>query len=187
LKSKLGFIIVASIGLVLAACGHQITPNPAGLGPGGTPLGYMSVFFTTEAPFNFQQYQYMIVFNTSGSGVTPSTDTLQTNWAGWDVALNALGNGVSTFAEPIQFVRSSANPHIPPAPVRLGTTPTQFSYNLDQNGSSTEYSILAQLKIFTGVSPSPSRKAVSKARGSSTTRWVRAARSIRNTFLRSSA
>jgi len=119
----------------------------------------MSVFFDTSGPFNFSQYQYMVVLNTTGSGVTPSTDTIQTNWAGWSYALVALGNGVSTYAEPVQFVRSNSNPHIPPAWLRLGTTPNQFSYNLDQNGSGTEFSILVQRKIFTGVSPSPSPSA----------------------------
>ncbi len=116
----------------------------------------MNVFFDTAAPFNFQQYQYMIVFNTTGSGVTPSTDTLQTNWAGYSFALMALGNGVSSYAQPIQFVRSNQNPHIPPSWLRLGTTPQTFSYNLDANGTGSEFSILVKKSVFTGIAtPSP--------------------------------
>ncbi len=156
-RLSFGFVIVLVTAFIVAACGRQVTPNPPGLGPGGAPPGYLNVFFDTASPFNFSQYQYMIVFNTSGNGLTPSTDTLQTNWAGYSFALIALGNGVSSFAEPIQFVRSNQNPHIPPAWLRLGTTPQQFSYNLDVNGTGSEFSILVKKSVLNGVaSPSPS-------------------------------
>jgi hypothetical protein len=116
----------------------------------------MAVIFDTAAPFNFTSYQYMIVLNTTGNGVTPSTDTLQTNWAGYSFAMIALGNGITSYAEPVEFVRNS-NPHISPAWLRLGTTPQQFTYNLNNNGSGTEFLILAQRSIFKGIaSPSPS-------------------------------
>jgi hypothetical protein len=140
---------------IVAGCGRQVTPNPPGLGPGGAPPGYLNVFFDTSAPFNFSQYQYMIVFNTTGDGRTPSTDTFQTNWDGYSYALIALGNGVSSFAEPIRYVRSNQNPHVPPFPQRLGSTPQQFSYNLDTNGTGSEFSILVQKQVFSAT-PSPS-------------------------------
>lgn len=101
----------------------------------------------------------MVVFNTTGNGFTPSTDTLQTNWRGYSFAAMALGNGVASSAEAIQFVPNQ-NPHIPPSWLRLGTTPNQFSYNLNSNGSGTEFAILAQKAIFKGISsPSPSPSA----------------------------
>jgi hypothetical protein len=158
LGSRLGFAALSAIGFFLAACGRQVTPNPPGLGGGGAPPGYMAVFFDTQAAFNFSNYQYMLVFNTTGSRVTPSTDTIQTNWAGWSYGLTALGNGMATFAEPVRYVRSNQNPHVPPYPQRLGSTPQQFSYNLNANGSGTEFSILAQKRIFF-VTPGPSSTA----------------------------
>lgn len=118
----------------------------------------MAVFFDTAAQFNFTSYQYMIVLNTTGSGVTPSTNTLQTNWAGYSFAMIALGNGISSYAEPVEFVRN-ANPHIAPAWLKLGSTPQTFSYNLNANGTGTEFSILAQRRVFTATSPSPSPSA----------------------------
>ena len=119
----------------------------------------MAIHFDVQAPFNFNNYQYMIVFNTTGSQVTPSTDTLQTNWAGYAFALIGLGKAGATFAEPIEFVRNS-NPHVPPAWLPLGTTPQQFSFNPDSNGSGTEFSMLAQRAIFKGLgSPGPSPSA----------------------------
>lgn len=154
-RLSFGFVVVVVTAFIVAACGRQVTPNPPGLGPGGAPPGYMSVFFNTASNFNFSNYQYMVVLNTSGSGVTPSTDTLQTNWAGWDFAIIAQGNGVSTFARAVKFVRSNQNPHIPPAILQLGTTPQQFTYNLDANGTQSEFQVLAQRRIFNS-SPSPS-------------------------------
>jgi hypothetical protein len=101
----------------------------------------------------------MIVFNTSGTGVTPSTDTVQTNWAGYSFALVALGTAGTSYAEAVQFVRNQ-NPHIPPAWLKLGTVPGQLVYNPDSNGQGTEFSMIAQKAIFKGVaSPSPSPSA----------------------------
>ncbi|HEY1884286.1 MAG TPA: hypothetical protein VGG51_14755 [Candidatus Cybelea sp.] len=116
----------------------------------------MAIHFDVTSAFNFSNYQYMIVFDTSGDGKTPSTDTLQTNWAGYSFALMALGRGGAAYAQPVQFVRNQ-NPHIPPAWLPLGTTPQQFSFNPDSNGTGTEFSMLAQRSIFHGIaSPSPS-------------------------------
>ncbi len=115
----------------------------------------MAAYFDVSSPFNFSNYQYMFVFNTTGSGVTPSTQTLQTNWAGYSYALMALGTGGTVFAKPVEFVRN-ANPHISPAWLPLGTTPAQFSFNPDSNGSGTEFSMLFQQSIFKGIaSPAP--------------------------------
>jgi hypothetical protein len=101
----------------------------------------------------------MVVLNTSGDGVTPSTDTIQTNWAGYHYALVALGNNQASSAEVIQFVPPNAGKG-PPGWVHLGTTPQQFSYNLNSNGTGTEFSMLVQKDVFRGLSsPSPSPSA----------------------------
>jgi len=153
-RLSFGFIVVLVTAFIVVACGRQVTPNPPGLGPGGAPPGYLAIHFDVAAPFNFSNYQYMIVFNTSGSGLTPSTDTLQTNWAGYSSSLMALGNGITTAAQLVHFVPPTAG-HGPPGWVVLGTTPQQLSYNLNSNGTGTEFSILAQ-KAILPVSPSPS-------------------------------
>jgi hypothetical protein len=100
----------------------------------------------------------MIVFNTSGSRVTPSTQTIQTNWAGYDFALMAYGNGINTAAQLVQFVHN-ANPKVSPTWLTLHTTPTQLNFNPNSNGAGTEFSMLAQKVIFKGISspaPAPS-------------------------------
>ncbi|HEY6325796.1 MAG TPA: hypothetical protein VIW73_04670 [Candidatus Cybelea sp.] len=158
-KLNFGFIVVFVTAFIVAACGRQVTPNPPGLGAGGAPPGYLAIHFDVSAPFNFSNYRYMVVFNTTGNGFTPSTDTLQTNWRGYSFAAVALGNGIASSAEAVQFVPNK-NPHIPPNWLTLGTTPNQFSYNLNSNGTGTEFSILALKSIFKGIaSPSPSPSA----------------------------
>jgi hypothetical protein len=158
-RLNFGFIVVFVTAFIVAACGRQVTPNPPGLGPGGAPPGYLAIHFDVSAPFNFSNYRYMVVFNTTGSGFTPSTDTLQTNWRGYSFATVALGNGVASSAEAVQFVPNK-NPHIPPNWLNLFTTPQTFVYNLNSNGSGTEFSILAKKSIFHGISsPSPSPSA----------------------------
>jgi hypothetical protein len=155
-KRRGAFVVVSVAALICAACGRQVTPNPAGLGPGGTPPGYIAFFFNVASPFNFGQYQYMIVLNTSGSGVTPSTDTVQTNWAGYVFDLVAAGNGISSWAKPY-YLEHGSNPHAPPGWYPLGTTPQTFSYNLNGNGTGTVFEILAKRVLFDyNPSPSPS-------------------------------
>lgn len=157
-RQRLIFIGAIVAGLLASACGRQVTPDPPGLGAGGAPLGYMAVFFNVAAPFNFSNYVYLVVLNTTGDGATPSTDTVQTNWNGYSYAMVARGNSISSYAQAVQFRRSSTNPHIPPTWFPLGTTPQTFSYNLNANGTQTEFSILAQKRIFVspGQSPTPS-------------------------------
>ncbi len=154
-KSSFGFIIVLVTAFIVVACGRQVTPNPPGLGAGGAPPGFIAVHFDTTSTFNFKNYQYMIVFNTDGTGITPSTDTLQTNWAGYSFALIALGRGAAAYAEPVQFLRNQ-NPHIPPAWLPLGTTPNTFTFNPNSNGGGNEFSLLVQKRVFQGASPGPS-------------------------------
>ncbi len=153
-RLSFGFIVVFVTAFIVAACGRQVTPDPPGLGAGGAPVGFLAIHFDVEAPFNFSNYRYMVVFNTTNSGVTPSTDTFQTNWAGYSFAIVAQGTGIATSAEAVQFVQNQ-NPHVPPNWLQLGTTPQQLIYNLDSNGTGTEFSVIAQKTIFQGA-PSPS-------------------------------
>jgi hypothetical protein len=150
---RLSFALVVVTAFIVAACGRQVTPNPPGLGPGGAPPGYLAIHFDTQSPFNFSNYQYMIVFNTTGSLVTPSTQTVQTNWAGYEFALIAYGSGINTAAEFVQFVHE-ANPKQPPTWLFLHPTPSQLNFNPNSNGAGTEFSMIAQKTIFSGI-PSP--------------------------------
>ncbi|HEY1427963.1 MAG TPA: hypothetical protein VGF18_00185, partial [Candidatus Tumulicola sp.] len=154
---KLGFGLVLLTAVIVVACGRQVTPNPPGIGPGGAPEGYMSVFFDVSAPFNFSNYQYWIIFNTSGNGLTPDTQPFNNNWAAYSEGIEVTGTGGSTSASAWQFVKDTTNPHIPPHFQFLRTTPQQLQYNSNSNGSGTEFNVIFQRSIFLGIPrPSPS-------------------------------
>jgi hypothetical protein len=153
---KLGFGLVLLTAVIVVACGRQVTPNPVGIGPGGAPEGFMSVFFDVAAPFNFSSYQYWIVFDTTGDGITPSVQPFNNNWAGYSGGIEITGSGGATSAAAFQFVKSLTNPHNPPAFVLLRPTPQQLQYNSNSNGSGTEFNIIVQRSIFLGVRTSPS-------------------------------
>jgi hypothetical protein len=112
-RLSFSFVLMLTTAFIVVACGRQVTPNPPGLGAGGAPPGYLAIHYDVYAPFNFSSYQYMIVFNTTGTTVTPSTDAVQTNWAGYSFALVALGTAGTSNAKAVRFLRNQ-NPHIPP-------------------------------------------------------------------------
>ncbi|HEY2473689.1 MAG TPA: hypothetical protein VGI19_02705 [Candidatus Cybelea sp.] len=154
---RIGLIVAALAAVVGVACGRQVTPNPAGLGPGGSPPGFVTVFFNVQSPFNFSSYQYHVVFNTTGDGRTPSTDTLQTNWDGYSYTFVARGTGGTSFAQAVAFLHNQQNPHTPPYWYPIGITPQTFFYNLDANGTGTQFSIRASRVLFNyNPSPTPS-------------------------------
>ena len=150
-RLSFSFVFMLTTAVIVAACGRQVTPNPPGLGAGGAPPGYLAIHYDVYSAFNFSNYQYMIVFNTTGTSVTPSTDTVQTNWAGYSFALLAVGTAGTSYAKAVRFLRNQ-NPHIPPYEQTLGTNPNQLSYNPNSNGQGTEFSMIAEKVIF---SPSP--------------------------------
>ena len=123
----------------------------------------MSVKFDVGGQFNFSSYQYWVVFNTSGNGLTPDTHPFQSNWNAYSSALEVAGVGGATFARAIQFVKNPSNPHAPPAFLPLITTPQQFQYTANSNGTGTEFSILFQRSIFNSIlkSPGPSPTPIS--------------------------
>ena len=154
-KLAFGFVLVTAF--IVAACGRQVTPNPPGLGAGGALPGYMIVRFDVNGAFNFSNYGYWVVFNTTGNGLTPLTNAQQTNWAAYSDATLAGGAGGATFAGAGQFVKNP-NPAIPPAFVHLITTPQTFQYIPNNNGTNTEFQVTFLRSIFVPINATPTPK-----------------------------
>jgi hypothetical protein len=152
---RLTFGLIFLTALAVVACGRQVTPNPVGVGPLGALPGQMAVTFDVAQPFNFSNYQYWIVFNTSGNGLTPDTQPYNNNWAAYSEGIEITGNGGATSARAFQFVKNLQNPHITPTFQPLPTTPQQLQYNLNSNGSGAEFSVIFQRSVFIGIQPSP--------------------------------
>jgi hypothetical protein len=157
-RRTIGILVLVALGFV--ACGRQVTPNPVGLGPGGAGPGFMSVTMDVAAPFNFSNYQYWVVFNTSGNGLTPDTHPFQSNWEAYSDALEVTGVAGATSAHVIQFIKDPSNPHITPKFQPVFPTPQQFQYNANSTGTGTEFTIVFQRTLFEPIlktpAPSPS-------------------------------
>jgi hypothetical protein len=157
---RLGFGLMLLTAVIIVACGRQVTPNPVGIGPGGAPAGYMTIFFDVASPFNFSNYQYWVIFDTAGDEQTPSTQPFDNNWAGYSAGIEVFGNGGSTSAQPVQFIKEPSKPHSIPQFKTLPFTPQTFIYNANSNGSGTEFSVTFQRSIFLGLLPNPPPLAV---------------------------
>src|SRR5215469_3803536 len=93
---RLGFSLVLVTAFMVVACGRQVTPNPPGLGAGGANPGFMVVKLDVNAPFDFSSYQYWVVFNTTGNGLSPDTNPARNNYAAFSDAVQVGGAGGGT-------------------------------------------------------------------------------------------
>jgi hypothetical protein len=67
-------LALSLVAIMLAACGRQVTfPKPGTIA--GLPAGNMLIRYTVQGTFDFTDYSYAIVFNTSGNGGTPYANT----------------------------------------------------------------------------------------------------------------
>ncbi|HEY1978057.1 MAG TPA: hypothetical protein VGG89_16015 [Candidatus Baltobacteraceae bacterium] len=154
---KFLFALLVGMAAALAACGRQVTPNPPNLGAGGANPGFMTIKFDVAAPFNFSTYRYWIVFNTSGSGISPLTNPQQNNWTAFSDAVLAGGANGATAAQAVQW-RKSTTVVSSPYPLFLGTTPQQLEYLPNSNGTGTEFTITVSRSLFRNSTPSPYAK-----------------------------
>src|SRR5438270_8042837 len=99
--------VVSVAAFTFAGCGRQVTPTRGSVTPSGLPSGFMQVKFTTAAPMDFTNVQYVIMFNTSTSGGMPYANGYQTNYANYWFAIVVGGNGVLSQATVVQYVRQS--------------------------------------------------------------------------------
>ena len=145
------FVFVTA--LVVSACGRQVTPNRPGYG-GGTP-GYMTVKFNVQSPFNFASYRYVFIFNTTGDGITPYGNVLQTNYQGYSFALVVSSNGGGTAGvQAVQYIRQAGSNT--PLLANLNPSPVQLQFNPNSNGLGTQFTVTFARALFYGyVTPSP--------------------------------
>ena len=153
-------VLVVAAALALGACGKIVTLPPGSNPSVGIPAGYMLVRFRTAGAMNFQKYVYLIVFNTTGSGITPyanaqSTGSYQNFSFAFQVTGPAPGTAQSTLLQYYTVPGGGPNsvrinqPPIPAGVVQL--TP-------HDNGQGTEFGVLFPRALFylpSPASPSP--------------------------------
>ncbi len=125
----------------------------------------MWVKFTVAGSLNYSTYDYIIVFNTTGNGLTPLPNGgAQANYSAFSDAFIVSGNASGgVVAVPVQFVTSSGT-SLPPAVIALNPPPQDFQFNANSNNLGTQFQITFDRKIFSSIlataspssSPSPS-------------------------------
>lgn len=160
---RAGFVTGSVAALIASSCGRQVTPTRQGIGPGGLQSGFMSVKFNVQTGFNFSSDSYAIVFNTSGSGVTPLPVTLSNNYAGYSIAFVVGGSGGAIQAVAFYYYRPNNTSQIPVL-YPIGATPQQLILQTNSNGQGTQLTVtfsraLALFSATTTPAPSPSASA----------------------------
>ena len=146
--------------LALGACGKIVTLPPGSNPNVGIPAGYMLVRFRTAGAMNFQKYQYLIVFNTNGSGITPYANAQSTgSYQNFSFAFQVTGPAPGTAqAALLQYYTipgggpNSVRVNQPPIPAGI----VQLTPN--DNGQGTEFGVLFPRALFylpSPASPSP--------------------------------
>lgn len=150
----LGVLVVAAA-LALGACGKIVT-LPPGTNPSvGIPAGYMLVRFRSAAPMNFQKYQYLIVFNITGSGGTPYANAYSTgNFSNYSFAFNVTGPAPNSAT--IQLLQYYTIPGGGPSSIKVNypTVPSGLiQLTPNDNGQGNEFSVLFPRALFYLPSP----------------------------------
>lgn len=123
----------------------------------------MSVKFNVQTGFNFSSNSYAIVFNTSGSGVTPLPVTTANNYAGYSIAIVVGGVNGAVQATAYYYYRPNNTSQIPVL-YPINPTPQQLILTLNGNGQSNQFivnfdTIIASFNITTSPTPSPTASA----------------------------
>lgn len=142
----LAFCLVA---IMLAACGRQITFPPAGQ-TSTIPAGYMLIRYNVQGQFDFTDYSYAIVFNTSGVGGTPYADTeFQGGFLNYSFAW-FVGGAFGTVQSPPVLVQYYITPGNPTqantqqivVPLNLATL------TLNSNGQNSQFTLIFSRALF---------------------------------------
>lgn len=120
----------------------------------------MSVRFTVAAPFDFSSYDYIVVFNTSGNGLTPLPNGgAQSNYAAFSDAIVVSGSqngGVQATA--VQYVTSGGT-SLPPIVYALTVPGQDLTFISNSNGLNTQFQVTFFRPIFSlytaTATPSP--------------------------------
>jgi hypothetical protein len=127
----------------------------------------MTVKFRIAGTFNFSQYSYVVVFNTTGDGVTPRAAGATNNWDGYSFAIVVSGaNGTAT-ANAWSYYRPTSNTAQIPVLLPIVTTPQQLTFTPNSNGQNNEFTVIFDRAIANAfVTPAPGETATPTASAS---------------------
>jgi len=158
-RASLAFFMLALVFAV--ACGRQVTPSP---NLTGSLAGTVQIKYRAAAAFDFTQFNYWVVFNTSGQGGEPYAPALtQGNYKNFSYAFvaGAISGGAGT-VQPIlfqfYFIPATGQVHFQ----QFNVNPATTTLEPNTNGQGTEFTLIfarSQLALPPPTAPSPSPSA----------------------------
>lgn len=105
---------------------------------------------------DFTNVQYVVMFNTTGTGGMPYANGFQTNYANYSFAIAIGGNGTLSQPRVIQYVRQPGlGGGTYASPQSIPWTQQQLQYVLNTNGQNTQLTITFDRRLFNGIVPTP--------------------------------
>ncbi len=154
-RASLAFFLIA-LGLAVA-CGRQVTPSPTF----GSLSGTLQIKFSVADSFDFTQFNYWMVFNTTGIGGEPYAPSLrQGNFKNFSYAfiVGAITGGQNTvLPSSAVLLHPATRPDQSSTVQRFnpGTTPTSSS---NTDGTDTQFTLIfprSQLALPPPTAPTP--------------------------------
>ncbi len=153
---KLSLLVLAT-SLIVTACGRQVTPDRAGVGPGGLTSGYMQLKFRTVGQLDFSTYLYVIAFNTTGTGSSPhALNAANTNFPDFSYEFVVGGSGGTANVALYQIIKQlpgGGQTVVQARPLQIGNL---VNLNTNSNGQGNEFSLTFSRTLFFGLfTPTP--------------------------------
>jgi hypothetical protein len=134
-------VVTFMLAIGLAACGRQVTPSPTF----SNLDGRMVIQFYTNGTMDFNDYNYVVVFNTCGTGGEPYPNAYATTFLNYSYAfaVGATYGGFTTVPTLFQYlVTAGASSALNPTRVPIGASTVSAIYPL--NGQTNQFQITFQ-------------------------------------------
>jgi hypothetical protein len=164
-RASLAFFLIA-LGLAVA-CGRQVTPSPTF----GSLSGTLQIKFSVADSFDFTQFNYWMVFNTSGTGGEPYAPSLrQGNFKNFSYAfiVGAITGQQTVLPVLWQFYFIPATGQI--SHQQFNVNPATTNLQLNTDGTNTQFTLIfprSQLALPPPTAPTPTASPVGTSKPTS--------------------
>jgi hypothetical protein len=152
---RAGFALLTA-SMAAAACGRIVTVPKTGSSGGLVPAGNMLIRYRVLGTLDFANLRYLMVFNTSGNGLTPYANSLNTAYLNYSFILVFGGTQVSGASFGLLQVIPIASGGF--QTVALQVNPSLGLLNANSSGSGNEFTFSFNRLLLTplaNTSPTP--------------------------------
>jgi hypothetical protein len=145
--------------MAAAACGRIVTVPNAGSSGGLLPAGNMSIRYRVAGSLDFVGTRYLIVFNTSGNGITPyAPNLLNTSYLNYSFILVFGGTALGAQVALLQIVPTGSSNGFTTVQLQIDPQFVTF-FNANSAGTGNQFTYTFNrllLTPLTSASPTPS-------------------------------